>query len=210
MDQTGSPFLSACCGRIGRMEQVRGDITVLLGELAGGDKAAVDKLLPMVYDELHRLALGCFQGEQADHTLQPTALIHEAYLRLVDIRYRGFENRRQFISFAATLMRRILVDHAREKHAQKRGGHKTTLVESMAIARAGEIDLLALDQALARLEKIDTSQCQVVDLRYFGGLSIEETAEVLGIAEPTVKRRWSSAKAWLRRELKKGSAGNVP
>ena len=192
------------------MEQVRGDITMLLGELAGGDKAAVDKLLPMVYDELHRLALGCFQGEQAGHTLQPTALIHEAYLRLVDIRYRGFENRRQFISFAATLMRRILVDHAREKHAQKRGGHKTTLVESMAIARVGEIDLLALDQALARLEKIDPSQCQVVDLRYFGGLSIEETAEVLGIAEPTVKRRWSSAKAWLRRELKKSGSGNVP
>ena len=191
------------------MEEIRGDVTILLGQLSGGNKSAVDKLLPLVYDELHRLALGCFQGEQADHTLQPTALIHEAYLRLVDVRYRGFENRRQFIGFAATLMRRILVDHAREKQAQKRGGFKTTLLESMAIAQVGDVDLLALDEALARLEEIDPDQCRVVDLRYFGGLSIEETAELLEISAPTVKRRWSSAKAWLRRELKKRGAGNV-
>ena len=201
-------FVSAACARIDAMEQIRGDVTMLLGELAGGDKAAVDKLLPLVYDELHRLALACFHGEQPDHTLQPTALIHEAYLRLVDVRYRGFENRRQFIGFAATLMRRILVDHAREKQAQKRGGHKTTLIESMAIARVGEVDLLDLDQALTRLEKIDPIQCQVVDLRYFGGLSIEETAELLGLSAPTVKRRWNSAKAWLRRELKKRGAAS--
>ena len=184
------------------MEDIRGDVTLLLGEMVGGNKSAVDKLLPLVYDELHRQALACFQGEERGNTLQPTALIHEAYMRLVDTRYRGFENRRQFIAFAATLMRRILVDHAREKRAQKRGGNKTALDESMLVTRVGEVDVLELDQALARLDAVDADQCRVVELRYFGGLSIRETAQALEISEPTVKRRWASARAWLRREMR--------
>jgi RNA polymerase sigma-70 factor, ECF subfamily len=191
------------------MEEGRGDVTVLLGELTRGNESALDKLLPLVYDELHRLARGYFRDEKADHTLQATALVHEAYLRLVDVRYRGFESRRQFVGFAAALMRRILVDHARERRAQKRGGYKTTLDESIAVSPAEEVDVLALDEALSRLEAIDPDQSRVVELRYFGGLSIEETAELLEISAPTVKRRWSSARAWLKRELRGKPIGST-
>lgn len=191
------------------MEEGRGDVTVLLGELTRGNESALDRLLPLVYDELHRLARGYFRDEKADHTLQATALVHEAYLRLVDVRYRGFESRRQFVGFAAALMRRILVDHARERRAQKRGGYKTTLDESIAVSPAEEVDVLALDEALSRLEAIDPDQSRVVELRYFGGLSIEETAELLEISAPTVKRRWSSARAWLKRELRGKPGGST-
>jgi len=182
---------------------------VLLGELSRGNESALDKLLPLVYDELHRLARGYFRGERPDNTLQATALVHEAYLRLVEARFQGVESRSHFVGFAAKVMRRILVDHARETRAQKRGGQKTELTESKAFTKGEEVDVVALDEALSRLEAVDPDQSRVVELRYFGGLSIEETAALLRISEPTVKRRWSSARAWLRRELRRNAAGST-
>ena len=185
----------------------KGEITELLRNWRGGDKAAMDKLLPIVYDELRRLAAGFFRRERLNHTLQATALVHEAYLRLVDQSRVGWENRAHFFGSAAQLMRQILVDHARSHNAAKRGGGeiKVSLAEDMALAGPRELDLIALDVALDELAALDGQQSRIVEMRFFGGLSIEETAQVLGVAPATVKRDWNTAKAWLYRRMQKSS-----
>jgi len=175
--------------------------TVLLLRWKDGDRAALDQLLPVVYDELRRLARSYLRRERAHHTLQSTALVHEAYMRLVD-QSTDWQSRAHFFGIAAQMMRRILVDHARAHSAAKRGdGLKVTFEEGMAIAEAGNLDVLALDRALEGLSKFDAQQVKVVEMRYFAGLSIEETAEALSISPATVKREWAMAKAWLAREM---------
>jgi len=179
------------------------DITELLRDWGNGDKAAMDRLLPVVYDELRRLAASFFRRERVNHTLQPTALVHEAYLHLVDQSRVGWENRAHFFGAAAQLMRHILVDHARSHNALKRGGGeiKVSLADDMALVEQRELDLIALDSALDELAALDPQQARTVEMRFFGGLSIEETGEVLGISPATVKREWNTAKAWLYRQM---------
>jgi len=179
------------------------NITELLAGYGRGDKEALDRLMPIVYDELRRQAARYLKREQPGHTLQTTALIHEAYVRLVDQRHVQWQNRAHFFGIAAQLMRRILVDHARSKKRAKRGGSdvRVSLGEANVAARGRDLDVVALDEALSRLGKIDEQQSRVVELRFFSGLSVEETAEVMGISRSTVKRDWSMAKAWLHREL---------
>jgi RNA polymerase sigma factor (TIGR02999 family) len=180
------------------------DVTQLLLEWSGGNQAALEKLMPAVYDELHRVAAHYLKREAVGHTLQPTALIHEAYLRLVDESRVDWHSRAHFFGAAARLMRQILIDHARTRKAAKRGGGniKVTLDEARAVYQQPDIDLLALNDALDALAALDAQQARVVELRFFGGLSIEETAEVLAISPATVKRDWSTAKAFLRYRLK--------
>jgi RNA polymerase sigma factor (TIGR02999 family) len=177
------------------------DITALLKDWSGGDRAALEKLMPAVYEELRRLAAAHLRSERPDHTLQPTALVHEAYLRLADQRSVEWANRAHFFSIAARIMRRILVDHARRRRALKRDGAalRLTLAEAPSEDRGPE--LLALDSALTSLESLDPRQAKIVELRFFGGLSVEETAEAAGISTATVKREWRTARAWLRREI---------
>jgi len=167
------------------------------------EKEALDKLMPAVYDELRRQAARYLRREQAGHTLQTTALIHEAYMRLVDQRNVQWQNRAQFFGIAAQMMRRILVDHARTKKRVKRGGSdiKVSLADATMPVEERDLDVIALDEALTRLAEIDEQQSRVVELRFFSGLTVEETAEVMGISPATVKRDWSMAKAWLHREL---------
>ncbi len=181
-------------------------VTRLLLDWSNGDQEALDKLIPAVYDELRRLASRHLRRERPGHTLQTTALIHETYIRLVDQRHVRWQNRAHFFGIAAQLMRRILVDHARSRHRAKRGGSavRLTLGEAMNVAAGQEVDFVALDEALNRLAEIDPQQSRIVELRYFSGLSIEETAEVMGISPATVKRDWSMARAWLHRELSRG------
>jgi RNA polymerase sigma factor (TIGR02999 family) len=178
-------------------------VTDLLVAWHGGNEAARDQLVPIVYRDLRRLARAHLAHERGGHTLQPTALVHEAYLRLMDHGAMDWQGRTHFFALAATTMRRILVSHARKQRAAKRGfgGPAVTLCEDHAVESARDIDLLALDSALAQLEKMDRRQCRVVELRYFGGLTIEETAEALGVSPATVKLDWSFARAWLFREL---------
>lgn len=179
------------------------DVTEILREWSGGDQQAAERLFPLVYDELKRQARAFLSRERANHTLQPTALVHEAFLRLVDQTVLTAENRRHFFAIAARLMRQILVDHARQFKAEKRGGAAQRLsLDEIDIApeeTAG--DLLALNEALERLEAIDERKARVVDLRFFGGLKEAEIAEVLDINEKTVRRDWHFAKLWLYREL---------
>lgn len=180
------------------------DVTQLLTEWRGGDSSAGDKLLPLVYDELYRAAARAMSREAAGHTLQPTALVNEAYLRLVDQSRAAWQNRAQFYGVAAQVMRRVLVDHARARQSEKRGGgvHPITLDDLRDPAEeATPLDVLALNDALEKLASFDPDQAKVVELRYFSGLNIDETAEALGISPATVKREWSVARAWLRREL---------
>jgi RNA polymerase sigma-70 factor, ECF subfamily len=179
-------------------------VTQLLVDWSNGDQSALDKLMPVVYDELRRLAGNYLRRERAGHTLQPTALVNEAYLKLVDQRHARWQNRAQFFGVAAQLMRRILVDHARVRQAQKRGGsdhQQLSLSHADRVAEKPGVDLLALHEALNDLAKIDEQQSRIVELRFFGGLTIEETAEVLEISHATVERDWTLARAWLRREL---------
>lgn len=167
-----------------------------------GDQAALNRFLPLVYEELRRVARRHLRRERADHTLQTTALIHEAYLRLIEQRPRQVENRCHFVALTSNLMRQILVDHARERLAKKRdGGCRIALSEDVAVAESREVDVLAVDDALTRLSELDAQQARVVELRYFGGLSIQETSEALGISAATVKRDWATARAWLHREI---------
>ena len=175
------------------------DITHLLVDLENGDKEALDKLLPLVYDELRRLADHYLRRERADHTLQATALVHEAYLRLVDQKEVRWQNRAHFFGVAAQMMRRILVDHARALHTTKRGsgGIKLALDDIIEMGNEQASDMVALDEALTALEAFDPQKSRIVELRFFGGLSIEETAEVLGMSTATVIRQWRMAKAWL-------------
>ncbi len=180
------------------------EITRMLQEWSGGKQEALDALLPLVYAELHRQASRYLRRERAGHTLQTTALIHEAYLKLIDQREVNWQNRAHFFGIAAQAMRRILVDYARERHRAKRGGIGESLpLEEAALVVSEErrVDLVALDEALTRLAKFDERQARIVELRYFSGLSIEETAEVLRISPATVKSDWNVAKAWLRHEI---------
>ena len=181
-----------------------GQITILLRELSGGNKSAADRLIPLVYPDLKRLAQRYMRRERADHTLQPTALVNEAYLRLVGGSEVDWKNRAHFFGVAAQLMRRILVDHARERHAAKRGGpgqQKISLDGALCYNYEDPDELLAVDEALDRLSAFDPRQARIVELRFFVGLSIEEAAEVLGFSSRTIKREWDIARAWLRGEL---------
>jgi RNA polymerase sigma factor (TIGR02999 family) len=179
-------------------------ITQLLAKWSSGDESALEALMPLVYQELRKLAGRYLRRERAGHTLQPTALVNEAYLRLVDQKSPRWQNRAQFYGIAAQLMRRILVDHARVKHAEKRGGadqQRLSITSAELLATKPDLDVLALNEALEELTAMDPQQGRIVELKFFGGLSIEETAEVLGISHSTVERDWKMARAWLRRKL---------
>lgn len=179
------------------------NITDLLARWREGDKEALDELVPQVYSALHRLADHYLRQERTDHTLQPTALVHEAYLRLVDDREIDWQNRAHFFGIAAVRMRHILVEHARSRKAIKRGGgdYKVSLTEADRRAERRDVNLLALDDALGKLEVLDPQKVRVVELRFFGGMTIEETAEALKVSPATIKREWSMARAWLRTEI---------
>lgn len=181
------------------------DVTALLMAWRDGDEAALRQLTPLVYDELHRLAERCMRGERAGHLLQTTALVNEAYLKLVDSSRVRWQNRAHFFSIAAQLMRRILVDFARRRKYLKRGGNhlQITLAAGLDVAANENPDLVAVDDALQELAKLDARQAQVVELRFFGGMTQEETAEALNVSTDTVGRDWTAAKAWLTRELKR-------
>jgi RNA polymerase sigma factor (TIGR02999 family) len=184
------------------------EVTQLLRAWSKGDNAALDSLYQIVYNELHRLAHRYMSRENAGHTLQTTALVNEAYLRLADAREMNWQDRAHFFAVSANVMRRILIDEARARRAERRGGDNLTIAldEALDIERGSDINLIALDLALQGLSKINHRQSQVVELRYFGGLSVEETAEVLKVSADTVMRDWRFAKAWLKRELVRGAA----
>jgi RNA polymerase sigma factor (TIGR02999 family) len=181
------------------------EIGAMLRGIAEGDPAAAERLFPVVYRELHRIASAYMQQERPEHTLQPTALVHEAYLRLVGDGGggSGYENHRHFVAAAAVAMRRILVNHAKAKATQKRGGEQARTALDEAAAAFGErsIDLVALDEALERLSKLDPAQARLVELRFFGGMSVEECARELGVSPRTVHYEWAHARAWLRGQL---------
>ncbi len=179
------------------------DVTKLLEAFGAGERDALNRLMPRVYRELRFLAHRALCRERGNHTLGTTALVHEAYLRLADQRHVDWRNRAQFFAIAARMMRRILVDYARGRVAAKRGAGqiKAPLQDAVTTAAEGGVDLVGLDEAVSRLSEFAPRQGRTVELRFFGGLSIEETAEVLGISPATVKREWATAKAWLRREL---------
>ena len=180
-----------------------GELTQLLVDYSNGKREALDVLTPMVYKELRNLAARYLRRERSDHTLQSTALVHEAYLRLIDQNQVQWQNRAHFFGVAAQMIRRILVDHARTRHAQKRGGNaqKLSLDEAIGLPEQRDLDIIALDDALKLLAELDPQQSKVIELRFFGGLSIEETAEAIGISPATVKREWVTARAWLLRQL---------
>jgi len=182
------------------------DVAALLGELDVGNDKAVADLVVSLYSELRRLASSYMRRERSDHTLQTTALVHEAYLRLADQKEVHWKNREQFLGVAAQLMRRILVDYSRGHDAQKRGKdfEKVFLEEAAGVSKGKAADVIQLDEALTRLAEFDPHQAQLVELRFFGGLSIDEAAGVLGVSRTTIKRNWNLAKAWLARELRRG------
>jgi len=199
-------------------EAPEGRVTELLVNWASGDQDALNELIPLVYGQLRRLAERQLRSERSNHTLQPTALVNEAYMRLINQRAVTWQSRAQFVGLASQLMRRILIDHARARLRAKRGAgatpvslNQTSVVltsnedgpqaEALAFAADPTVDLTAIDAALVRLERLDPKQSRIVELRFFGGLSIEETAEVVGVSAATVKREWALARAWLRREL---------
>jgi RNA polymerase sigma factor (TIGR02999 family) len=179
------------------------DVTALLGDWSRGNRTALNQLLPLVYAELRRVAARRLRNERPNHTLQPTALVHEVYVRLVDQRQVDWQNRAHFFGVAAQVMRRILVDHARRRGASKRGEgvRLVSIDEAKDVAVSNEIPVLALDQALDRLQEVDSELATIVELRAFGGLTIEEAAHVLSVSPSTAKRDWRTAKAWLKREL---------
>jgi RNA polymerase sigma factor (TIGR02999 family) len=179
------------------------NVTILLQQWSRGNEGAIEQLFPLVYDELRKLAGGYLRRERSDHTLQSTALVHEAFLRMVDQQAVEWQSRAHFFGIAARIIRQILVDHARARRAQKRGGDALTLPldEALAMPERKNVDLVALDDALTALARLDERQAKVVELRFFAGLSIEETAEALRTSAATVKRDWVVAKAWLLREL---------
>jgi RNA polymerase sigma-70 factor (ECF subfamily) len=187
------------------MAHAAGDVTQLLADLQNGRPAVASQLTPLVYNELRRLARHQMRHERPDHTLQATALVHEAYLRLVNLPERTWQNRTHFIAIAAQVLRRILIDHARARRTAKREGalHRVPLEEPLLLTDEQSDELVALDEALERLAQFDARQSRVVELRFFGGLTVEETAEALGISPETVKRDWSVARAWLHREVSK-------
>jgi len=186
------------------MELSQPEVTLLLKQLSDGKKEVLDQLLPVVYGELRRLASSYMRRERPDHTLQTTALVHEAYLQLVGHQGTPWESRGHFFGVAAQLMRHILVDHARAHGAVKRGGSaaKLSFDDAVGLAQEKSGDLIAIDELLTRLAVIDPQQVKIIELRFFGGLSVEETAQVMQISDRTVKRDWAVAKAWLQRELR--------
>jgi RNA polymerase sigma factor (TIGR02999 family) len=194
-----------------RTDRARGpsDVTALLIEWRAGDNGAVEKLLPLVHGELRRIAKRHMAGERPDHVLQATALVNEVYLRLIDIRRVQWQDRAHFFAMAARLMRRVLVDFARARDNQKRGGalHRVTFDQNLPVASDSPEDLIAIDDALRALAEQYERKAQVVELRFFGGLSVEETAEVLKISQETVMRDWKFAKNWLMRELSRNATG---
>lgn len=183
-------------------------ITQLLVDWRNGDPEALDRLVPLVYDELRRMANYYMRNERRGHTLQTSALVNEAYLRLVDHEKIDWQNRAHFFGVAAQAMRRILVDHARTRNMQKRGGgaERVSLDEAMTFSADRAAELIALDDALGALERLDARKCRVVELRYFGGLTVEETAAALDISTATVSREWEAARAWLLREVSRDNA----
>lgn len=186
------------------MEIPSTEVTTLLVRLSSGDRSVIERLMPLVYDELHRRASHYMRGERADHTLQPTALVHETYLKLVEQREPNFKNRAHFFAVAAHLMRRILIDHARSRLRSKRGGGLTTvpIEDAVGICTDTPGGLIAVDDALRRLATFDPRQEQIVEMRFFGGLHADEIAEVLGISTRTVEREWTMARAWLYTQLR--------
>jgi RNA polymerase sigma-70 factor, ECF subfamily len=184
-----------------------GSVTALLFAWRGGDDGALEQLVPLVHEELHRIARGCMKGERPGHSLQATALVNEAYLRLMGAQQVDWQNRVHFLAVSARLMRRILVDFARSKKYQKRGGgaQAVTLDEGLIVAEPGR-DLVALDEALDALAQLDQRKAKVVEMRFFGGLTVEETAAALKVSPDTVMRDWRLAKAWLLRELRGNSS----
>ncbi|SRR6266480_2751141 len=193
------------------MESSQADVTALLSELTRGNHDAAEKLVPLVYQELKRLARFYMRRERPDHTLQTTALVHEAYLRLVGQQAAKWQSRAHFFGIAAMLMRRILIDHARGRLREKRGGVKEVLPLDGALVFSPErsAELVRLDEALERLATIDPRQSRIVELRFFGGLSVQQTSAILGVSPKTVKRDWAVAKAWLHGELRHHD-GDVP
>jgi len=189
--------------------QTEPNVTQLLIDWRNGDGEALQRIIPLVYDELRKIAGSYMRRERPDHTLQATALLNEAYLRLIDQTRVTWRSRAHFIGIAATMMRRVLMDHAREYRAVKRGsgGQKLALDEALGIPEKREVDLIALDDALRELEKMDPRQGQIVEMRFFGGLEVEEVAEVLGISPATVKRDCAVAKVWLRRQMSQRGEG---
>lgn len=178
------------------------NLTQLLIQASNGDKKSLDEILPLVYDELRKIAQNYLNRERGDHTLQATALVHEAYIRLIDQRKVDWKNRSQFFGLASQMMRWILVNHAENYKAQKRGsGQKLQLDETVDVSFEENLDLIDLDNALKKLAEFDEKKSKIVEMRFFGGLTIEETAEVLGISHATIEREWAFAKAWLYREL---------
>jgi RNA polymerase sigma factor (TIGR02999 family) len=191
------------------MESPANQLTELLQSWSKGDEGAIEKLMPLVYGELHRLARRYMADERPGHTLQTTALVHEAYLRLVDTAHANWDGRAHFFAVCARVMRRILVDWARSRQAEKRGGAVPSLElhEAVAVSGRSGTDLVAIDDALTALTAVDQRKGQIVELRFFGGLSVKETADVLKVSEETVQRDWKLAKSWLRHELER-SSGN--
>lgn len=185
-----------------------GDATRVLQRLAAGDEAAVNELLPIVYQRLRALAGAYFQAQPGDHTLQPTALVHEAYLKLVNQANATWESRAHFFALAATAMRQILQDRARRRRTAKRGGDWGRVMLDNVPTPVGEsmVDLVALDDALTKLAELDARQCRIVELRFFGGLTVPEVAHVLGVSTRTIEKEWRRIRAWLSRELSDGSA----
>jgi RNA polymerase sigma factor (TIGR02999 family) len=179
------------------------EVTDLLTAWGGGDQSALEKLVPLVHAELHRLARRQMTRERRDHTLQTSALVNEAYLRLIDLSRVRWQDRAHFFAMSSRLMRRILVDHARSRSSMKRtvGGERASFEEALVVSDESSVDLIALDDALQALETFDPRKSQVIEMRFFGGLSIEETAEALHVSPETVKRDWRLAKLWLLREL---------
>jgi len=179
------------------------EVTTLLAEMKDGDPSAAKRLMPLVYDEFRALAARYLRRERSDHTLQPTALVHEAYLKLIDQTRVNWQGRTHFFAVGAQIIRRILVDHARQHNRQKRGGGagRVVLDDAVALAPQREEEVLALDEALEKLATLDSRQAQVVEMRFFGGLSVEEVAKVLGVSKRTVEGDWTMARAWLLREL---------
>lgn len=203
-----SRILRVCFGAKPLQRGPSNQVTELLVRWRGGDKAALDSLMPLVYTELRRIANHYLQGERSDHTLQSTALVHEAYVRMTEQDLPQWQNRAHFFAVAAQLMRQILVDHARSHRASKRGGNvfKLALEDAEEQPKVLDVDIVALDDALKSLAIMDAQQSRVVELKFFGGLSVEETAEVLGVSASTVKRDWTTARAWLFRELNRSIA----
>ena len=179
------------------------EVTRLLRDAGAGDRGAADRLLPLVYDELRGLAARTMRGERVDHTLQPTALVHEAYLKLVDQRDANWNDRTHFVAVAATAFRRIVVDHARRRSSEKRGGgmRRAPTSELRGLTVEAPDEVLAIDEALSRLADLDARKARVVELRFFGGLELDEVAHVLSISRATVKRDWAAARAWLQTEI---------